>query len=287
MAKSDRAFRALSRAQPDVVAAMLRVLVPGLLPPGATLVPEDVAPTQVDALPPELDADWAARVDADDLLHLECQGYNDTSFSERVLWYHVGLALRHRGKRRVRSVVLWLMPPPSAQRRNEVRAGDIRVRIKTIVLPETPAARLLANPLTACFAAGADAGAWSDDELCRRVAATLVERSASWAERHMAVVAAAMRKRYESMVTAMEQANLEPVIIEDLVKFGEDRGYDRGRTETYVRLFAQRLGRALTDRERATVVQRLQALGDERLNAVVLSSSPEALAAWLADPAAH
>ena len=29
----------------------------------------------------------------------------------------------------------------------------------------------------------------------------------------------------------MEQANLEPVIIEDLVKFGEDRGYERGREE--------------------------------------------------------
>ena len=52
-----------------------------------------------------------------------------------------------------------------------------------------------------------------------------------WPERHMAVVAAAMRGRYESMVTAMEQANLEPVIIEDLVKFGEDRGYERGRLE--------------------------------------------------------
>jgi len=33
------------------------------------------------------------------------------------------------------------------------------------------------------------------------------------------------------MVTAMEQANLEPVIIEDLVKFGEDRGYERGRED--------------------------------------------------------
>jgi hypothetical protein len=85
----------------------------------------------------------------------------------------------------------------------------------------------------------------------------------------------------------MEQANLESVIIEDLVKFGEDRGYDRGRKETYVRQFAWRLGRALTDRESATVEHRLQVLGDERLIDMVLSSSPEALAAWLADPAAH
>jgi hypothetical protein len=44
----------------------------------------------------------------------------------------------------------------------------------------------------------------------------------------MAVVAAAMRGRYKSMVRAMEQANLEPVVIEDLVKFGEDRGLKKG-----------------------------------------------------------
>src|SRR4051812_46826434 len=97
-----------------------------------------------------------------------------------------------------------------------------------------------------------------------------------------------MRKRYESMVTAMEQANLEPVVIEDLVKFGEDRGYERGRTETWVRRFARRLGRALTNSERATVAQRLAALGDERLADVVLSpSGPEALVTWLGDPTAY
>jgi hypothetical protein len=226
--KSDRAFRALSRAQPDVVASVLRALVPGLLPSGATLVPEDVAPTQLDGLPPELDADWAARVDVAELLHAECQGYGDTEFSSRLLWYHVGFALRNRGKRRVHTVALWLMPLPEGQPREYVTVDNIRVTVTTIVLPEVPAALLLADPRTACFAAGADAGAWSDAELCARVAAALVARNASWAERHMAVMAAATRKRYEVMVTAMEQANLEPVIIEDLVKFGEDRGLEKG-----------------------------------------------------------
>jgi hypothetical protein len=76
---------------------------------------------------------------------------------------------------------------------------------------------------------------------------------------------------------------MEPVIIEDLVKFGEDRG----RMKTYVRQFGRRLGRALTDSERATVEQRLEALGEERLDDVVLSSGPETLAAWLGDPTAH
>jgi hypothetical protein len=187
----------------------------------------------------------------------------------------------------VRTVALWLMPLPQGQPRNVLASDDIRVRVKTIVLPEVRAARLLADPMTACFAAGADSGTWSDDELCRRVAAALAARGASWAERHMAVVAAAMRKRYESMVTAMEQANLQPVVIEDLVKFGEDRGYDRGRTETWLRLFARRLGRVLTDSERATVVQRLQTLGEERLDEAAQSSGPEALAAWLGNSAAR
>ncbi|MFT3773095.1 MAG: hypothetical protein QM820_47550 [Minicystis sp.] len=224
MPKSDRAFRALARAQPDVIVGLLRVVTPDLIPPGAAPVPDDVAPTQLDGLPPELDADWAARVAPDALLHTECQGYRDSGFSERVLWYHVGFALRHRGKRRVHTVALWLIPPPKEQPKNEVTVDDITVKVTTIVLRDVPASRLLADPATACFAAGADAEGRSPEALCRAVAAALAARRATWPERHMAVVAAATRGRYESMVTAMEQANLEPVVIEDLVHFGEDRG---------------------------------------------------------------
>jgi hypothetical protein len=130
----------------------------------------------------------------------------------------------------VSTVALWLIPLPNTQPRNEVAAGDITVKVTTIVLPEVPASSLLSERATACFAAGSDAEGRSNGALCAQVAATLRARGASWPERHMAVVAA-MRGRYESMVTAMEHANLEPVIIEDLVKFGEDRGYERGREE--------------------------------------------------------
>ena len=98
MPKSDRAFRALARSQPDVIVGLLHTVAPGLVPRGAALVPDDVAPTHLDGLPPELDADWATRVSSDDLIHMECQGYDDTGFSERALWYHVGFALRNRGK---------------------------------------------------------------------------------------------------------------------------------------------------------------------------------------------
>ena len=62
MPKSDRAFRALARAQPDVIAGLLAAVAPGLLPLGAALVPDDVAPAHLDGLPPELDADFATRV---------------------------------------------------------------------------------------------------------------------------------------------------------------------------------------------------------------------------------
>jgi hypothetical protein len=229
MPRSDRAFRALARAQPDVIAGLLAAVAPGLLPPGAALVPDDVAPTQLDGLPPELDADFATRVAADGLAHVECQGYRDAGFEARTLWYHVGFALRNRGKRRVRTVALWLTSPPGGHPRDEMHVDDIIVKVTTVVLQEVKASVLLADPGTACFAAGADPEGRSTAALCAQVAAALRARNASWAERHMAVVAAAMRGRYKSMVRAMEQANLEPVVIEDLVKFGEDRGERRGR----------------------------------------------------------
>ncbi|MFT3770113.1 MAG: hypothetical protein QM820_32185 [Minicystis sp.] len=228
MPKSDRAFRALVRAQPDVVTGLLAAVAPGLLSAGAVLVTDDVAPTHLDGLPPELDADFAARVASDELLHIECQGYRDIGFEARTLWYHVGFALRNRGKRRVRSLAFWLTSPPEGHPRNRMTVDDITVKVRTVVLHEVKASVLLADARTACFAAGADEEGRSIDALCSAVALALRARNASWAERHMAVVAAAMRGRYKSMVRAMEQANLEPVVIEDLVKFGEDRGLKKG-----------------------------------------------------------
>ncbi len=228
MPKSDRAFRALARAQPDVIAGLLAAVAPGLLPPGAALVPDDVAPTHLDGLPPELDADFATRVAESELAHVECQGYRDTGFEARTLWYHVGFALRNRGKRRVRTVALWLTSPPKDHPKDEMTVDDITVKVTTVVLQKVKASFLLADPRTACFAVGAHKEGRSTGALCAEVAVALFARNASWAERHMAVVAAAMRGRYKSMVRAMEDANLEPVVIEDLVKFGEDRGLKRG-----------------------------------------------------------
>jgi hypothetical protein len=178
-----------------------------------------------------MDADFAARVASDELVHVESQGYRDDGFAARTLWYHVGFALRNRGKRRVRTVALWLSSPPKLQPRATLTVDDITVKVTTVVLREVKAGVLLSDPRTACFAAGADPEGRSVEALCAEVAAALRARRASWPERHLAVVAAAMRGRYDQMVSAMEQASLEPVIIEDLVKFGEDRGLEKGREE--------------------------------------------------------
>ena len=90
------------------------------------------------------------------------------------------------------------------------------------------------------------------------------------------------------MVAAMENVHLEPVIIEDLVKYGEDLGFERGaaqeRVRVYDNLLADRLGRSLTPREHDTLVRRIAAVTTKRLHEVMFSASPAALEAWLADP---
>jgi len=50
------------------------------------------------------------------------------------------------------------------------------------------------------------------------------------------------------------------------------------------RLCGKRLGRPLTDAEKVTLTDRLDRLGEERVEEVILSSSSEALGIWLADP---
>ncbi len=288
MAISDRAFRALARAEPNVIAALLRVVAPMSVAPSTVLTPDDVAASQLDPLPPPLDVNWVARV-ADDVIHVECQGYRDTGFVERLFWYHLHLVLRYR-TRRVRSIAIWVTRPSRTQRVEAYEHGDVTVRMTTVVLEEIPAADLLAQADTACFAPGADAGVWSDAELCQRAAARLAESGAGYYQLHMAVVAAATARRYEEMVKAMNDHNLEPVIIEDLVRFGEDRGLERGREEglerglfPLVRLIERKLGRALLAAEHRALIERLSTLGPERLGDVVLDSDGAALGAWLSD----
>jgi hypothetical protein len=289
MAMTDRAFRALAQAEPEVIVATLGVVARHLVDNARVARIEDVGATRLDALSPPRDLDWAVFIDDDALLHTECQGYRDVGFSNRVFDYHLWLVLRHP-TRRVRTAALWLIDPPHAQSDDRIIRGDLSLRVTHIVLPRQPAEAFLDDPKTACFAAGAHRGAWSVETLCERVACALAAGNASWYQRHMAVIAAAVSGRYDAMVKAMERQHLEPIIIEDLVLFGEDRGVARGRSEgltPVARQFERRLQRPLTDAERALLVTRLETLGGDRLGDVVLDLSPEALAVWIADPNAH
>ncbi len=78
----------------------------------------------------------------------------------------------------------------------------------------------------------------------------------------------------------------------------EDRGWKRGKKEgrkeglkegidLMVHLFTRKLGRPLTERERETLLRRLDTLGPGRLGDVVLDLDGTALAAWLANPRAR
>ncbi|MEI8255140.1 MAG: hypothetical protein WCJ30_05650 [Deltaproteobacteria bacterium] len=288
MAISDRAFRALARAEPNVIATLLQVVAPMSVPPNVVLTPDDVAASQLDPVPAPLDVDWVARA-ADDVIHVECQGYRDAGFVERLFWYHLLLVLRHR-TRRVRSIAIWVTRPSRTQRVEAFEHGDVTVRMTTVVLEDVPAAALLERGETACFAPGADAGGLSDADLCQRAAARMAESGAGYYQRHMAVVAATTAGRYEEMVKAMNDHNLEPVIIEDLVRFGEDRGREEGREERLfplVRLIERKLGRSLAGTEHRTLLDRLKSLGPERLGDVVLDCDGVQLGAWLADRGAR
>jgi uncharacterized protein DUF4351 len=249
MAGSDRAFRALAHAEPDVIVATLRLLCPALVAPGASVTPDDLEPTRLEALAPSQEVDWVARVAGTGLLHAECQGYGEVGFTDRLLRYHLALVLR-AWSRRVSSVALWLKRPPEAQLARVLRHDAVSVEVEHIVLPEVPAERLLASARTACFAPAATPGPLTVEALCLRTAELLRADEAGWYRWHMAVVCAATQGRYHAMLAAMDRVGVERIVIEDLVEFGKDQGRLEGRlegrvqgeAETLLKLLALRFG---------------------------------------------
>ena len=279
MTATDRAFRALARAEPDVVVGLLGALALRDFPADAAVVPEDVDDSRLDPLPPPIDADWVARVGADRVEHVELQGYRDDGFADRVVRYHLTLVLRDPG-RRVRTTAVWLLPCREA-RRTVIRFGDVAVRIRARVLRAVSAEALLADRRTACFAAGADPGGRTPEELCSLVVEALARGGATWRQRQMALIAATVGGLYTTMARAMEAAGMEPVVIEDFVKFGEDRGLEQGLEQ------GREQGReqgALEGRRAALIVvltTRGLAVGDAERARVASETSAERLDAWL------
>jgi len=158
-----------------------------------------------------------------------------------------------------------------------IARGDVRVRVTHMVLGAVDAEALLREPMTACFAAGADAGGMSDEALCARVAAALVAGRASWYQRHMAVITALSKGRYDAMTRAMAGAGMEPIIIEDLVFFGEDRGEARGIVK------GEAMGLAKGQAKAVLHVAELRgiALSDAQQERVLSCTDLPTLEAWL------
>jgi hypothetical protein len=228
VASTDRTFRALARSEPEVVLALLRLALPDLMR-DVSVSAEGVEDPKLD-LPPPLEADMVARGDRKELLHVEGQGYSEVGFEQRVFRYHLLLVVRHPDHH-VRTVALWLVRPPPEQRLGRIERDTVTVEVHTVVLPELPASPLLAHAGTVCFAAGADAEGRTDAELCRQVARALRRQNAGWQRLLLCAAVAAAAGRYDAMIQAMQEADLEPPIIEDLVRYGRERGRREGVEE--------------------------------------------------------
>jgi hypothetical protein len=231
MAATDRAFRALGRAEPDTLLALVRALAPDLLPPHLAAATRLVsADARLDTPDPSLEVDLALHQIAGPILwHLEGQGYKDLAFPDRVLRYHLGLVLRH-WDREVRTIAIWLVIPAPEEALELMRKGAVSVLVKHLVLPRARISQLLLDPKTACFALAGDDEGRGDAVVAQQTVAVLQTHKASLRQWQMAAVAARSRshERYRAMVKAMDSAGVQSVIIEDLIHIGEEYGFDRG-----------------------------------------------------------
>ena len=281
MPASDRAFRALARAAPGTVLALLGALRPRALP-FSSAQPVQLQPTQATALPPDMDTDWLASLANDELCHVECQGYHDGGFPQRLTKYHLRHSLWY-WPRRVHTFAIWLIRPPEPQRAQRLVHHGITVRVSSLIVPDVPVERLLRDPRTACFAPAADSRGATDEVICDRVARLLREGQATFLEWHMAVVAARMhsQRRYKVMLDAMERNGQEPILIEDLIKIGRDDGFEEGLEEGLEK--GLEAGRRSTLRESIAMVLEARgiALDDAQRARIAAELDVDRLSAWM------
>ncbi len=116
-----------------------------------------------------------------------------------------------------------------------------------------------------------------DDRLADLAAAMTVLAEADGRDRGLAPTLAALFPK-------------ELIMRSPIYSLGRTEGRTEGLAEGLAplgRQFSRRLGRELTEAERALLASRLDTIGPQRLGDVVLDLTPAELAAWLADPAAR
>lgn len=95
------------------------------------------------------------------------------------------------------------------------------------------------------------------------------------------------RQRLIVQMLLKRDPEFRQMLIDEAYQAEVEAGREEGRIQMHERLYERRLGRPLSEGERAVLRERWARLGADRLGDVVLDSSAEALAAWLADPAAR
>jgi hypothetical protein len=107
-----------------------------------------------------------------------------------------------------------------------------------------------------------------------------------------------VRLKFEVPTEASERSVEEEELIVEIQKWYEElrqeirqegklEGKLEGRDATLARILTKRLGRPLSDTEHAVVAERIDQVGEDRIVDLCLTRDGEALAAWLADPAAY
>ncbi len=216
-------------------------------------------------------------------------------------------ALRRRAtdqQRSLRGAVLWVLcgrhprkllresgarPMPGAPRGFYVLGAAHPVRVVSLrELPDTDDTLLL-RLLAKQLAHGAVKALRARAEADRRLAPlleTMVEYVRSLdtddpGDQSMLDVATEMKKWEQALLRQGRRKGR---------KEGELKGVQKGKLEglqPLLRQFARRLGRDLSEAERAEVLARFDTVGADRLGDVVLDLSPAELAAWLGDPDAR
>lgn len=80
----------------------------------------------------------------------------------------------------------------------------------------------------------------------------------------------------------------EEIVMESWVfKQGVEKVIEKGSRRELSRMFERKLKHPLAEQEQATIAQRLDTLGADRLCDVVLELPPDALSAWLHNPDAR
>lgn len=210
------------------MAALIRRLLPGVVPEGAQVTPEDVDDPHLPGPTRERIGDFLARIGQKHVIRIEYQCYHDNLFGQRVFEGHLACVIRYPG-RTVVSIALWIIRPWHGEKGNEIRVGNVTVKVEVVVLPDVPAESLLDHPGLACFAIGAARGEMSVQELCQRVVEAMRRDGSSPLAWRVAAAIAVARRRYKAWEEAMKEEDVRSQLFPEEREMYQAYFYEEGQ----------------------------------------------------------